>query len=761
MQAFLRHLTLEAPLKVRIHVAADERYELFLDGHRIGRGNERGDRFNWYYETYDLDLAAGEHTLVARTWWLNKFGPAPFAQISIRPAFVLAAEGDHGDLFHTGVAEWQVKVLSGYKHQRPSMTWFTGSKIIISGKDFDWGYERGEGPGWSAPAVIDFAHDSNQLVDQPVNPILKPATLPAMLETAIHVGIARHVQSLPAVPTGETFVSAADHLPAEAADWNRLLAGNGSLTVPPNSVRRVIVDLDDYYCAYTDVVTSGGAGSMIRSLWAESLFQADRANNAYGHTPIKGNRNEIEGKSFLGDGDTFEPDGGEHRLFNTLWWEAGRYLEIVVSTAAEPLTIESFSLRETHYPYEWKSHFESSDPRLADVIPISQRVIEMCSHETFMDCPYYEQLMYVGDTRLEILATYSWLADDRLPRKALKLYDESRKSPGFTQSRYPSRIQQTIPPFSAWWIGMLHDYMMWKDDAAFVKSMIPGMRGILDAFERFKTADGLYAGPPGWNFIDWVTGWKSGMPLNGGDVGGVSGPLNFKLAWIFKQAAELEDFTGEPELAALYRRRAAALTQIATKAFWNESRGLLADDLTHEHFSEHTQCLALLGENVAGASRSKLISGLMDAPDLAQTTIYFAHYLFETCGLIGRMDRLFDRLGLWFELKPRGFRTTLEQPEPSRSDCHAWGAHPLYHYFATILGIRPATPGFGTVTIKPQLGPLGWAKGSMVHPRGLIDLNVKQDSARLRGNVLLPAGVTGSLVMNGQTVPLASGPTEF
>ena len=31
----------------------------------------------------------------------------------------------------------------------------------------------------------------------------------------------------------------------------------------------------------------------------------------------------------------------------------------------------------------------------------------MCAHETYMDCPYYEQLQYGGDTRLEILATYS------------------------------------------------------------------------------------------------------------------------------------------------------------------------------------------------------------------------------------------------------------------------------------------------------------------------------------------------------------------
>src|SRR5579862_148874 len=92
VQAFRRSFTVDRPRTVRIHVSTDERYELYLDGKRIGRGPERGDRLNWFFETYDLDLSAGEHTLVARSWWLGEFGPAPYAQLSVRPGFVLAAE---------------------------------------------------------------------------------------------------------------------------------------------------------------------------------------------------------------------------------------------------------------------------------------------------------------------------------------------------------------------------------------------------------------------------------------------------------------------------------------------------------------------------------------------------------------------------------------------------------------------------------------------------------------------------------------------
>lgn len=662
---------------------------------------------------------------------------------------MLAAENEEPTLLNTGFAAWDVKLLTSYRHVPPGPTWATGSKVHVVGSEFPWDYERGLGDGWVEPKSGAWALGPNQFSDQPLVPVLWPATVPAMVERTVHVGRARHVQALSAVPIGETIVRAADHLAGEAAAWDALLAGKAPITIPPRTTRRVIVDLENYYCAYTDVVTTGGRGSLVRSWWAEALYLPGDATNAYGSTRHKGHRDEIEGKVFHGAGDTFEPDGGAHRLFNTLWWEAGRYLELIVATADEPLTIESFSLRETHYPSTWADSFEASDARFGELTPIARRVMEMCSHETFMDCPYYEQMQYVGDTRLEALVTYACGDDDRLPRKALRLYDESRKTPGFTLSRYPTNVQQTIPSFSAWWVAMAHDFAMWRDDAAFVRGLLPGVRSVMDTFMRWRTSGGLIAGPTGWNFMDWVPEWPCGLPPDG-DVGGVSGPLNFQLAWVYKQAAELEDAFGEPELAALQRRRSKEIAAASIDRFWSEERGLFADDAKRSRFSEHTQCMALLGDVVDAARRPRVIDGLFTDGGLARTTVYFSHYLFETCALTGRLAPMFERLKLWFELKGLGFKTTLEAPEPSRSDCHAWGAHPMFHYHATILGIRPASAGFATVAIRPQLGPLEWAKGTMAHPKGRIEVDVRQSDGKLTGRVTLPAGVQGTVFANGR-----------
>src|SRR5262245_55811189 len=57
--AYRLRLSLKKPIRARIHVTADERYDLYVDGARVGRGPERGDVQNWFYDSYDLSLRAG------------------------------------------------------------------------------------------------------------------------------------------------------------------------------------------------------------------------------------------------------------------------------------------------------------------------------------------------------------------------------------------------------------------------------------------------------------------------------------------------------------------------------------------------------------------------------------------------------------------------------------------------------------------------------------------------------------------------------
>jgi len=131
--AFRNRFRVEQDETVRIHVSADERYELYLDGERIGRGPERGDRHHWFFETYDLPLTAGEHVLVARVWVLGEL--APIAQMSLSPQGLVLCpqQPDWDSLLATGSAEWEVKQLHGFTPFSTLGTWFTGAMLHVDG----------------------------------------------------------------------------------------------------------------------------------------------------------------------------------------------------------------------------------------------------------------------------------------------------------------------------------------------------------------------------------------------------------------------------------------------------------------------------------------------------------------------------------------------------------------------------------------------------------------------------------------------------
>ena len=786
--------------QVRLHASADQRYELWLDGRRLGRGPQRGEPAHWFFETYLVDLEPGEHLLAAKAWWLPG-DAAPMAQMTLHPGFLLLAEDELAETLSTGSGAWEALAIDAYEQEPAHVPGYhvVGWSFRMDGARYPWGWNSDPdcaGP-WAAPAVVEapVGGASNpyyalDLGGRQLSHCLTPATLPPMMEMPRRLGMVRGAESGGAEsgdagggsarssaeggPMGERaarraaptdggravtiddgLVSLERHDVLVAGAWQRLLAGREPITVPAGTRQRVLIDLEDYYCAYPEIVTSGGRGATITVGWAESLFtEPDPASI------VKGNRDDVAGKYFRAPRDRFLLNGDAACTYDTLWWRAGRYVEIVVEAAEEPVTIEAVAWRETRYPLEMRSTFRCSDGPLDAATPIMFRALQMCSHETYMDCPYYEQLMYVGDTRLQALVTYVTTDDARLPETANRLFDWSRAPDGITKSRFPSAVPQVIPPFSLLWVGMVHDAFMWRDRPDLVREWLPGVDAVLAGFRQYLSDEGLVVAPRGWNYCDWVPEWPGGWPPGGRD--GPSALINLMYAYALQRAAEMHAHFGEDLLAWHLRSLAARVSLAVRRTFWDDARGLLADDPAHAHYSEHTQAFAILTGLVHGEERDRLVDGLLTEPDLARATIYFSHYLFEAYRAVGAMDALFARLDLWRGLAEQGFKTTLEKPEPSRSDCHAWGAHPIYHYYATILGARPAAPGFRAIHVAPQFGPLTWVSASMPHPSGemiVFDLRIVQDD--LRGRVILPQGLSGTLAWRGRDLPLSPGVNDI
>ena len=124
-------------------------------------------------------------------------------------------------------------------------------------------------------------------------------------------------------------------------------------------------------------------------------------------------------------------------------------------------------------------------------------------------------------------------------------------------------------------------------------------------------------------------------------------------------------------------------------------------------------------------------------------------------------DRYLDLLRPWREMVGLGLTTWAEQPEPSRSDSHAWSAHPNFDFLTIVAGIRPKTPGSSTVRIEPHLGLLHHVTAAMPIPTGLVEVKYDVDASSLHAAVNLPPGVTGELVWKGKSHSLRAGRQEL
>jgi hypothetical protein len=261
---------------------------------------------------------------------------------------------------------------------------------------------------------------------------------------------------------------------------------------------------------------------------------------------------------------------------------------------------------------------------------------------------------------------------------------------------------------------------------------------------------------PYWNYVDWAREWRNGVPAGAND--GHSATITLLYAYALQHAASLEADVGVPGMAVAYRARAARLLAATRARAWHPARRLFRDAPGSEAYSQQTNVLAVLTDAVPAAEQRALMERVLADTTLIQSTYYFSFYLFEALRKAGLGDRYIEQLEPWKKMLQMGFTSTPENPEPTRSDSHAWAAHPNYGLLATVLGVRPASAGFRTVRVAPALGPLRWAEGRVPHPLGDIDVRLTRTGSRgLRAQVTLPPGLRGELIWDGRRVPLHPG----
>jgi len=454
-----------------VHVSADSRYKLWCNGVLVSRGPAKGDVAHQFYETVDVGehLRPGGNVLAAQVeyygdvWCSYGQGGGTASRMTACPVFaldgvVIGPRGERGEALGTD-CQWRVLIDGAHHHQiDPGTSSCVGMLEDLDCGKYPWGFTSVEfdDSAWShareiCPAVrLDADTDAfvpHRLVERMI----------ALLEESNPRRFAAAFRGTDGEDLGA---------------WSKMLAGAGEVTIPPGRQTAVLIDAGELTTGYPRLSFSGGAGAEVSIRYAEALTDED------GH---KTRRGDLAFGDVHGHRDIVRPDGPK-RDYEPFFWRTFRFVRVEITTNDQPLTIHSLEHVFSAYPFEELARVETSDTDSKGIWDISWRTARLCAHETYEDCPYYEQLQYGGDTQVQAMISYVVPGDASLARQFLYQFDWSRQPNGLTRSRYPSQVPQTIPYWSLHWVMSVRDYWRYTGDLDTVRDLLPGVRATMDYF---------------------------------------------------------------------------------------------------------------------------------------------------------------------------------------------------------------------------------------------------------------------------------------
>ena len=637
-------------------VSADNRFNFYLDGKLLGRGPLRGDLDHCFYDEYEGDLTAGDHIFAAEVvvWseaW--RWSAAPWAEMHAGGGFMVAGYAGPERMELPG--DWLTFADPGRRPIPWKDAWKGGARIPAPPMDevdfskyrADWCTVPVPEGEWISPFVLGNAEFRNAYQTDPDTPWnLMKRTLKQMKET---------------------FSPVAEIL--EGPESLSIRAGRLTGSCPAGR-HTVLLDLGRNQTFMVRFSGSGGRGAC-RLAYSETLFD-EQGHKVHRYPGTLGQKGYADRLLFAGDAWRYE----------SFWYRTGRYLELDVDLTG-PLTDLELELSFITYPLGPFREFRApEDPVLEEIYRVSCHTLECCSHEHFEDCPYYEQLQYAGDSRIEALVSYAVSGKDELGRHALKSIAASQLNTGLTQSRYPSVFKQVIPEYSLIWALMLHDHHGCFGDETLVRELLPHVETMLNAFERARLPGGLIGPLPGWHYTDWVSSWPSGCSDRGENVPETI--LNLFYAEACVRTAELETLVGNGSFAEVLRARAEkTLSAVNRQCYDPEKRRYLDSPGRPDWLSLHANTLAVLFGAVPEPDRAGFLREICADSELKPMSLYFSFYLLSAIEKYGTPEELRAHYAPWEEMLKNGSTTFPEKPGSCRSECHAWSCAPAWFLLRT------------------------------------------------------------------------------
>jgi len=713
-----------------LHIAAESRYRLSLNGVAVGVGPVRGTATVNFFDSYDVAslLLPGENCVVVSVQSPNfpTFKAAP-----IQPCVLIQL--DEGTLLATG-EHWECRPLPGWRCDVDEFTFQIG--------DMEW-YDLGaDATGWKPASVV--AVDGKRLL---------PRDIPA-LEERRHMPAAAPVTF--AVPPGVVTRAIADRMNSEPHDTvkplplGRLCQESGEPVVirPREDGAGVglVVDFGREVNGALEIdVTSSGRAVL---------------DIGYGEQLTDGCRLATVAMDYrFADRYVLRP--GRQSVTNLFGERGFRMVQLVFRDFGGDVRIHAVRGIDRRYPFAERARFTSSDPLLDRIWTMCVETLRACATDAFVDCPWRENAFYVNDMLVENAGVLQAFGDPRLSARCLRLAVSQARQDGLVPGPVPTGLvpgmseaesadRLVLLAANALLPLVVEDYLAYSGDTGLVTELIDPIAGIFRTFAGWASVDGPIRPPARhWNFVDWSYE-LAGRNFDGQEAAAL------EWCWVLglQSASRLARHVGREKDSRRWSDAAHRRAAVTDRVFWDPQRRRYADRPGRgPEASRLVQALALLVQGEG--PRSADLAVALEHGDLLEPELYMQSFVLRALAAIGRVESALDRIRRWWgpiarSGSPTVWEFAVVQQGKAAMDgrgslCHGFSTAPVGFLQRTVLGIAPLAPGFARFSVDPRLAGLRTAAGSVPTPVGDIGVDWHAGASGVRGYVDVPNGLEGEL----------------
>ncbi|HEY5550992.1 MAG TPA: alpha-L-rhamnosidase, partial [Opitutaceae bacterium] len=261
----------EVPERFVVHVSADARFRLFVNGTEVAHGPQRSDAWVWRYDSVDLAplLLPGANAIAAQVWSYGEL--TPYSVIGVRTGLIVQGDTDAEQSASTDPS-WKVARDPSFEPTSTGLRTYIvvgpGDRVSAGAHPWGWKLVGFDDSGWTPARQLTRGNPYGLGTD--MDHWLMPRSIPPMERALVRFATVRRSEGVE-VPEG-------------------FEAGSSPLQFAPNTRASVLFDQGTLTNAYPKLTLSGGRGATVRLSYAEALIDDART---------KGNRDEVEGRRLV------------------------------------------------------------------------------------------------------------------------------------------------------------------------------------------------------------------------------------------------------------------------------------------------------------------------------------------------------------------------------------------------------------------------------------------------------------------------------